>query len=440
MWETQFCKYIPTKVIIRTKSRPAGKSAGTSKKAARPPRARTAPRATQHAAVSPSPRGAIVRRKPLDVDAGQYAIAYNEPFSEHALGARVPGLHSIESVTYCAKGRCGLQIANGAGALLFTPNPILSAVDLGQMLASAPNMINPSQYIYCIASPPTVNATKLVGGASNSPFYGAVTNTLLSAQLGTYRTVGAGLKISSALALSTVPQRVIIAPVPFSSDSGVISDDLLNGPSSLLQPAIQVMTGILPAALSSAGVLNMPGAFEFTTAQLYDKELVLPFRVSSEAAFDMRLAASFISGVILNEIVGQASAFFTSTGVSVASQSAELGPTSNNGWVGWVVYCEPISGSLPTGAVIDVEYIYHLEGSPNLASTIAFLPDTKRSTSAADPSKIVAQINLEPPVKVMKSLAADMFAQMTPIVKKAGARAGEALVSHAAAYAATLLA
>jgi len=278
---------------------------------------------------------------------GNYAAALQNPFVDAACGARVPDMNSAPTVTYHSKGTVTLQSnANGVLSLVLTANPLLSMIDM--TLTSVGNT-GMSQYF-------TTTAAYAV-------------TSLVNAQTAfqSMRVVGAGFRIRNLIPPTTATGKVIVAPFCMSSSQP--------GPATLSNVLIdnyQLANYVAaPGAQSNAvlglqsNIIELPGSEEYTVQELITNAVHCWLKPIAPTAFNFHnlYDATQIIGSF-NYLAG--SAEFTSGAVFNASNSDVADVCNWAGFEGIVIRGE----GLPPGvSCLEVEYIYHFEGTPFLSPT-----------------------------------------------------------------------
>jgi len=296
--------------------------------------------------------------------ANDFSKSLKRPFSPTTLGCRVPDLFSFPTATYHLHGTCVIGTTSGStsGSTMFLPNPFFSAVDIGAIGGSSA----------CLT-------TSMVAFASNIYAYGA--SSTLNSFLTDYRVVSWGIKISNLQPELSATGRIIVYTVPCGDEVPPLATlTNINLGASFLPP----VCGGDASTLNSSAVLNLPSAFELAAQDLLHGDLEIAGSYVSPRYFDFKNTTSvytsggnnFVDGVTVSN----------TTGVVSAGGSGFKDPTRMVGGCGIGIYFEGVPVSTKA---FQVEYIYHLEGSPMLPSTATSPTPSNQVASVVGSTSIV---------------------------------------------------
>jgi len=273
-----------------------------------------------------------------------FSKSLKQPFAPSTMGCRVPDLFSFPTATYHLHGTTVLATASGAssGAVMFLPNPFFSMVDIGTINGGTAAL-----------------TTSMLPFSSNTSAYSATTT--LNNVLTDFRVVSWGIKISNLQPEQTATGRIMIYTVPCADE--VPTYDTLANIGMTSGYMLSVCGGDV-STLASASVLNFPSAFELATQDLLHGDLEIAGSYVSPRYFDFKNSnASYTSGA--NKFV-DAVTVSSSGGIVSAGGSGFKDPTRMVGGCGIGIYFEGVPASTKA---FQVEYIYHIEGSPLLTTT-----------------------------------------------------------------------
>lgn len=313
-----------------------------------------------------------------------YALQY--PFSRMALDARVPDLFSYPTATYRIEGVIQLN-SNSSGncSILFSPNPLLSAIDMTGTSISGTNL---GMYQY----------------ATSSSFFAGAKESNLIASLANYRVVGAGLEVRNLLAPTAATGRVIVAHVP--------STGLYPGPNTLDASALNnedvatLLTGLDPGSTTtgySTDILELPESCEFTLQDIIANAISTEFRPFAPSAFEFHNSSAVAALTSTQEEVA-GDPVVTATGVVTINHDN----FSNENFGGWDCIILNIFGApASTSAVAEVKYVIHLEGTPALPSGKGTLAPSAKSDKIVDPigmNAVLAKVHSGPRTSLVSKL------------------------------------
>jgi len=307
--------------------------------------------------VKPAPqKKATKTKKPLykvsssvrmgSADDDKFTAALTDPFSTKALGARICDSFAFPTATYHLHGSISLVSPNAVttGSVFLSPHPILSYADLSG------GVWNSSAF---------TAVSSMAGFTANTALAGATYPMALAAVLSTYRVVSVGYKIRVQIPELVRTGRLYYAPIPLARDLPAYQL-LIN--SVMLPGAVagsRILGGINIAAALTGVILSLPGAKEISMNDLSTKDLMLVCKPNAPAyqTFHTSLTGSGYNAAYNSGDNGGSGAV---TGSVAYPDVGDL--IDPSGMTGFILHWE----GMPVAAhpLIDIEYIYHLEGMP----------------------------------------------------------------------------
>lgn len=302
-------------------------------------------------------RGMPSTVKKTDHGMSKFRMALIDPFDVRAEGARVPSPFNVNTNTFIARGymklRCGPS--GNDNSYFVSPSPAVSFVT-GQS--------------------PISNSSVLPQGmtpfSTSSGWYAAVPNPTMQDTFSSYRIVGAGVRLRNLLPSTSAPVIINIAKIPI-VDAGP-------GPNTLnvqtvvpFSASMQTIVGAAPNATNNnwgSTLFVQPTAQRFTTQDIIDKSLTIPFRPTSAQFTEFKTVRLPSAG---NVVAGYTTGdYLTVNGAGVvAGNTDEKESYTAVGWDGLAIQMSQ-NGSIADGTdVLELEYIYHLEGTPRATSSSA---------------------------------------------------------------------
>jgi hypothetical protein len=297
-----------------------------------------------------------------------FARSLKFPFSPSSIGCRVPDPWSFPTQTYHLHGTFVLSSsAFGSGTVSFYPNPILSAVDWS---GGAPG-ISGSAFATTPGNPLTLSVA-----ASGTGFcqyiQGATSLANLQSVLSDYRVVAWGIKISNLQAELNATGRIIVSCVPVGDEVPDI-DVLTGGPAVIQQGGMaQRLAGLPASVITSSTMLELPSAFELSVQDLLHGDVEIVGQYTSPSFFTLKsTGTSHGQQIMAGYFDSDALTAVASTGAPSPGGYGYKDPTRMVGGCGIYIYYEGMQFSVNC---LQVEYIYHLEGSPAIGSSSNVTP------------------------------------------------------------------
>jgi hypothetical protein len=289
---------------------------------------------------------------------GVLAVASNA-FSQVAFGQRQDDGYPYPTVPYKLVGTHVINSLNNAssGSFYLSPNPFFAVHDDAfERLGSGNASVIGSSTIY---------------GANPYDRF-IVDQQGMASVFSSSRIVGVGWNVRLTMPMQVATGRMFFAPIP--DPERVASADIINTFTYAVATDTQVrMTGGVYAIDSS--IMQLPGSFEISLADLFEKDLYLRCKPNSARYSDFKLnepsnigfGNSFSTSYNIGDVI------LSGTSAGLISNSAEKDTGSYGvGLNGWLVAFE--GTPLPANAVVDIQYIYHLEGIPTLTTASTHVP------------------------------------------------------------------
>lgn len=284
------------------------------------------------------------RRSMRQTQAVNFASAIQQPFHALATGAKVPDIYSLPTATYHARGTAVVN-AGGAGnwGVALMPNPVASMLDLGA----------------------DCNGSSSVFSTSMTPFtsfpatYGALTPNNLAGVLTSYRVVSWGIKITNIQPALAATGRLYVAVIPsmsFTPSFAELSLATSNGSGFLSQ-------AFLGQNMFTSSILDLPVAQEVSASELMTGAVQIAPSALNPCFYNFKDT----QGAVHINTLEYAGDTVYSNAAGVSSAAASLSDlTSQSGGCSIILYGDGFPGN---ANVLEIEYIYHLEGTPIVSVT-----------------------------------------------------------------------
>lgn len=290
-------------------------------------------------------------------DGERYKTALMNPFSDAALGVRVPDQFFAPTATLALREIVTMSNnAQGLAEVILLPSVIQPAVSFKGSIANGSTMYLPDGQVY-------LNAM-----ISNSP-------AALQSKITNHRIVSWGVRIRNTSALTATAGVLTVAALP-TRDRTRVPSNLQVGPQGPLANIVSAnaenfLSGIgIPfsgsgttASVDTTSLLDLPFHARYQGVQLAEQTFEVHPKMCSPSALHFRNSA--------NSTWGMDSAYYSATGSTTGDGSYVLA----DGWTPIVVAFS--GGSTVAGSqTFDIEIIYHIEGSPNVQTGTIFVADT----------------------------------------------------------------
>ncbi len=313
-------------------------------------------------------------RKPrnnMNADVRQFQLALRNPFDARAIGARVVDSYMTPTVTYHIRGTVSVTPnSSGECQMAMLPSPVntLVAPSSGN---GGPGTLTTSLGDF---TQNTQGSTVAGGKYCFSP-------QSLADKLTEYRVVSWGIRLLAKDTAYNTKGKIFIAMVPTTDNAP--SWAVLNNVTGTAASLGEYLIGMSLADINK--IPNLPGVRCFSMQELLRGEVMVvgtPTH-SSYYAFkgttDNNLTPWNTGQYLMDEGV-----FNSSTGVMVnATAQGRRDPASLRGGRAIIIWA---SGLPTSGNAFDIEFIYHMEGTPNLASSNNYLqlvPSSMRSVTGS---------------------------------------------------------
>jgi len=275
------------------------------------------------------------QRKKYSSDTSKFLAACRDPFSEEAEGCRVPDEYAFPTATYHVKTRMSVTSdasGNFNGAVF--PSPCAS--------------------VYVGNGSSTYTGTTF-SGATTMGF--AVSSATLAGVLSNYRVVSTGIRIRNVQPPGTAVGMLEVAQIP--------ANDVV--PSwYLLQNLAISITGITNTFLDGTAVgsiLNLPDSDEFAVQELMANDLLVVLKKVSPRWMDFNSLSQSTDISASQKMVDPGGTYEINATQTVASSPGQDTRMGGNTYL----YFKG-SGFPNSTKALDVEIVYHIEGTPVAAT------------------------------------------------------------------------
>jgi hypothetical protein len=290
----------------------------------------------------------------------KYGKALSDPFNPNTMGIRCPDSYSFPTATYHLRGNTVLKLNANITTLgaAFLPCPLLSQIDL--------------QYDASLYTNPSIGATGMTQCTSSFPVaYGASTPTLLGATLKDYRVVSWGIKIANLQPELTAAGKIYVALVPTSST--IPSPNILGNVSIASGNLTPLVFGTAATTLNSSQIENLPTGQQFVVQDFLHGDVGIAGSYTNPVFFNFKETTAQ-TGWSSTQSFATEGVITTATGAIASNAGGSIEVNNMSGGVGIIIYGDglPTSSTSVTN-ILDIEYIYHLEGTPLPSSTAGTL-------------------------------------------------------------------
>jgi len=299
-----------------------------------------------------------------------------DPLDPKSIGCQVPDPYPFPTQTYHIHQTSVIGAPSSSsvtsGAVAFLPNPCFSMIDyqhLGSLTSSN----------YAVTSTPMTQLSS-TGTNSASALWSAITPSDLKSKLSTYRVVSWGIKISNLLPELSATGRIIVAYLPI-GDTIPSYDELLGATTATVCDNV---FDVPYAALNTSAILNLPTAMELSVGDLLHGDLELSGMYTNSNFWTFKSSRYDVV-----QETGTAYGFDSASVAATAiSRAGYKDLTRCVGGAGIVIYFEGIPAGVSNA--FQVETIYHLEGSPQIATTSnsVLLPSTMAKASIGTNARV----------------------------------------------------
>jgi hypothetical protein len=290
--------------------------------------------------------------------AAMYKEALLNPFSEAAMGARVPDKYFAPTATLALREI--VSLSNGTNGLIecvFMPNLYNPAVSFGSNISNGGTLTTPDSSTY--------NNGCILNGTNS--LKGKITN---------YRIVSWGLRIRNTTAVTAAQGVMTIALVPPHERMRVPYQGTIGGQTAAAAGAagftaqnwfdamgIPFTGSGSGARLDQTSLLDLPYHARYQGTQLAEETFEVHPKLTDPKALVFRDSADSYWG---SDMQATSSAIYV--------QPGDATYLFLDGWTSVIMGFQ--GGSTTAGAqTFDVELIYHVEGSPNVSSGTVFVTE-----------------------------------------------------------------
>lgn len=292
---------------------------------------------------------------PMSGDAKKYALALQQPFSEAAIGCRVPDQYFCPTVTYAVREFLTIKAdANGEADVVICPNPAVIAWSSRQSIQNG-------------------NALILKDGVQHNNSQYVNGTAFLASKLSAYRIVSWGVRIRSTQSINqtqgtvtaalVVPKDGLYFPSAGATNFSAIGGGFQAGGAAFAP--LSLANYLVDAGFPSSGagkieigsLVDYPYHMRSSCVASAENTYEISPKLTSPTAFHFRDSADSIFGT---DTTGQTA--------TVAITEVKTGDASYmllDGWTNVVVAASGLVAS-STGA-LDIEIVYNIEGNPVLA-------------------------------------------------------------------------
>jgi len=279
-----------------------------------------------------------------------YLKLLKNPFDNASFGAKVSDPYSSYTDSYKLHGEFKVYapVSISTAAYVFKPNPFLSVIDVQSWSGGTS----------------TSSAAGWTQNPSNSSFWSSTTPAALDNVMSNYRVVAMGLRIRLEIPQQVCTGRMIVARAPRCRPDPPYAITSAHTLTYATQTSAYTPITTYPVnpLANSPFLLETPEAVEFSMIDLIGNDLTIINRPNSYEAFNFCDIPQLPIVDASSDTIGN-DIFITGAGVPLTSSRDDSG----SGWDDIYIYFD----GLPTTTVpvCNIEYILHLEGSPNITSS-----------------------------------------------------------------------
>jgi len=318
-------------------------------------------RVKESPAMTPTHVTAKVEKKPAmkeeaaGSDVAQFNIALRQPFSSGAIGARVIDSYVIPTATYHVRSAFPLvTTSQGVGAVAFLPSPCFSFVVPAANTTNGGFLFNPGPYTGFSQNGQT---TSIPGGGY------LISPTALNSVLTEYRTVSWGIRIIAKDTAFASKGKVYIATVPTTENNPswntmetVTGTDTSIGEYTIGMPLTSI-----------SGIMNLPGVRVMSMQDLLRGDFQVIGTPTHSSFYQFKGTADRSNTPwSATQTLADEAVFTNASGALVSTAGGRKDVASLRGGRAVLIY---MTGGPASTNEIDIEVIYHLEGTPNIAAT-----------------------------------------------------------------------
>lgn len=300
-----------------------------------------------------------------NADLRQFQLSLRNPFSANAFGTRVVDSYSIPTATYHLRGTITCTSSpSGQFCGAFLPSPCLTFMigGVGSGFGS-------------------ITGSSVTAFSQNTDCSYVISPTTLSATLSEYRVVSWGIRFVAKDTAFATKGKVYIAAIPTTNNAP--SWNTFETISGTMASRGEYTIGMDLAYIFNT-VVGLPGVRTFSMQDLLRGEVVAN-GVPCDSSFYTFKGTTDRSSTPWNtgQVLADEGVFNNTTGLVNATAGGRKDVASLRGGRAFIIAA---SGLPATSNEFDIEYIYHLEGTPNMTGVVTpcvLVPSSTRNTDGA---------------------------------------------------------
>lgn len=306
----------------------------------------------------------------MAADLETFKIALRDPFDVRAIGARVCDSYTLPTATYHVRTAVKITTnSTGDATGAFLPSPCFSWVSA----ATSAGGVDPTSGLSKFTQNPVTSWTTAGGAYLVSPLN-------LSGVLSEYRTVSWGVRFIAKDTALASKGKLYVAVVPTTENAPSWNTmDTVTGTQSAIGEYTVGMD-----CNNFASIINLPGVRTFSMQDLLRGEVMVCGTPTNAAFYQFkgtmdRQVVSWNTG----QVLADEGVFNNATGLVNATAGGRKDVASLRGGRA-IIFA--LSGAPASTNELDVEVIYHLEGSPNIAGSLnggALVPSSMRPAAGS---------------------------------------------------------
>lgn len=337
-------------------------------------------------------------------DASKFALVCANPFAESAIGARVPDEFSQPTVAMHSRFSATVSSsAGGTGSFIVYPSPVAS------FYAPAGN-------------------TVVWGGTGNfagaTRMYRGVPNGQMTANLTDFRVVGFGVRIRNLQPPGTATGMIEIAQV--SCSRHMPNEGILQAYGPTDDYLVKATTGLISSSGALTSLLSLPEADEYAVQELMANDIMCIGKTTGPAWKALKVTQIDAAYNATMAAVDYGELFDTTTGALKLLTPDYADSTSVEGRTCVAIR---LRGFPASTIALDMEIIYHLEGTPSTTSN-QYIQSGTGALAVIHPAvveKQVANLNSGPCSSLMPAWIAHAAGQVRQGIGNIGAGFGDAI-------------
>lgn len=311
------------------------------------------------AKASKQKRQASSQQQPL------FTLLSADPFNPSFEGARIPDGYAFPTIP--CKGKHTVSIVNPTGnntslTSVIRFDPYATYID-AQSLNGGMS---------------TLSSTTLSSYTNNSSILSVIPYTAYNSNTYPFsagRLVAAGAVVRLQTAPLNATGKFYFAPFPLISKDfgpGLMENVTFGNTANALNT---LFGGYTLQNVTQSAILNFPGSFSMTAAELLQSPVVLRNKFTSPEFMKMR---AFARSTVINNTTNFSTSTTTASGIDVAANAQDAPDMFDwgAGAIGWVIYGEALPVSTTVAIpLLEIEIVLHLEGTPLRVAATGLAPD-----------------------------------------------------------------